>query len=177
MRHIFTALPVLFATPALAASGPFFSLGNTDFVVTISFIVFIAVLLYLGVPKLVGGLLEHIVDGRTVDRRRSDTGDLPSLGEHAQNSHAPESRSGRFRLCPHPRRRQRCFSFAMVSRPGMPKDGGRAKRTRLSAISGGSKRFLRVPRSDPSTPSCARHKTVRPPPQRSSRRTSASDRS
>ena len=36
-----------FASPALAASGPFFSLRNTDFVVLVSFILFALVLVYL----------------------------------------------------------------------------------------------------------------------------------
>lgn len=50
---------VLAATgPALAASGPFFSLKNTDFVVTISFLVFIGILIYFKVPGLIGGLLD-----------------------------------------------------------------------------------------------------------------------
>lgn len=43
------------ASPALAASGPFFSLGNTDFVVLLGFIVFIAVLFYFKVPGMIGG--------------------------------------------------------------------------------------------------------------------------
>ncbi|RUS59907.1 F0F1 ATP synthase subunit B [Pseudorhodobacter sp. E13] len=46
------------ATPALAATGPFFSLGNTNFIVLIAFILFIAVLLKFGVPAKVTGLLD-----------------------------------------------------------------------------------------------------------------------
>ena len=51
-------LTVGVASPALAASGPFFSLGNTDFVVLLGFIVFIAVLFYFKVPGMIGGILD-----------------------------------------------------------------------------------------------------------------------
>lgn len=46
------------ASPALAASGPFFSLYNTNFVVLISFLAFIAVLVYLKVPGKVTAMLD-----------------------------------------------------------------------------------------------------------------------
>lgn len=48
----------LAAAPALAATGPFFSLFNTDFVVTISFLLFVAVLIYYKVPGLLGSMLD-----------------------------------------------------------------------------------------------------------------------
>jgi F-type H+-transporting ATPase subunit b len=50
----------LLASPAFAAEeeGPFFSLHNAEFVVTVAFIVFIGLLVYLGVPKLLGRLLD-----------------------------------------------------------------------------------------------------------------------
>ena len=53
-------LPVLalIGSPAFAASGPFFSLRNTDFVVTIAFLVFVGVLLYFKVPAKIGALLD-----------------------------------------------------------------------------------------------------------------------
>ncbi|CUK16090.1 F-type ATPase subunit b [Ruegeria denitrificans] len=51
------------ASPALAASGPFFSLGNTDFVVTLGFLVFIAVLFYFKVPGMIGGALDNRAEG------------------------------------------------------------------------------------------------------------------
>ena len=44
----------LTASPALAASGPFFSLRNTDFVVTIAFLIFIGILVYYKVPQIIG---------------------------------------------------------------------------------------------------------------------------
>ena len=53
-----------FATPALAAGDkPFFSLFNTDFAVTIGFILFFSVIFYLKVPGLLGGLLDKRADG------------------------------------------------------------------------------------------------------------------
>lgn len=51
------------ASPAFAASGPFFSLGNTDFVVLLGFIVFIAVLFYFKVPGMIGGALDNRAQG------------------------------------------------------------------------------------------------------------------
>lgn len=51
------------ASPALAASGPFLSLRNTDFVVTIAFLVFVGVLIYFKVPALIGGLLDKRAAG------------------------------------------------------------------------------------------------------------------
>jgi F-type H+-transporting ATPase subunit b len=50
---------LLLAQPAFAATGPFFSLRNTDFVVMLSFLFFVGVLLYFGVPKLLVGLLDQ----------------------------------------------------------------------------------------------------------------------
>ncbi|MFT4783456.1 MAG: F-type H+-transporting ATPase subunit b [Paracoccaceae bacterium] len=49
---------MLGTTPAMAASGPFFSLGNTDFVVLISFLLFIGVLVYFKVPAMLTGTLD-----------------------------------------------------------------------------------------------------------------------
>ncbi len=53
------ALFALTASPAMAASGkPFFSLMNTDFIVTIGFIVFVGIILYYKVPAKITGLLD-----------------------------------------------------------------------------------------------------------------------
>ncbi|KIC41700.1 MAG: F0F1 ATP synthase subunit B [Ruegeria sp.] len=64
MRNIL-ALILTFgaASPALAAKGPFFSLANTDFVVFLGFIVFIAVLFYFKVPGMIGGALDNRAEG------------------------------------------------------------------------------------------------------------------
>lgn len=47
------------APPAPAAQGPFLSLGNTDFVVTLGFVVFIGVLLYFRVPNRLIDMLDQ----------------------------------------------------------------------------------------------------------------------
>lgn len=62
-KLILPAIAALAATPAAAASGPFFSLGNTDFVVLLGFVLFIAVLVYFKVPGLLMGLLDKRAEG------------------------------------------------------------------------------------------------------------------
>ena len=58
MKPLILAVFALTASPAFAAEGPFFSLRNAEFVVWISFLVFIGLLIYLGVPKLLARLLD-----------------------------------------------------------------------------------------------------------------------
>ena len=48
----------LIASPALAASGPFFSLQNTNFVVLVAFVLFVGFLVYMGVPKMLVAMLD-----------------------------------------------------------------------------------------------------------------------
>lgn len=80
MRLTLTAaLTALFATPAFAAKGPFFSLGNTDFVVLLAFILFIAVLFYFKVPSLLGGMLD-----KRADDIKSELDEARKLREEAQ---------------------------------------------------------------------------------------------
>lgn len=67
------------ASPALAASGPFVSLHNTNFVVLLAFILFIAVLVYLKIPGMLGGALDKRADGI-----RSDLDEARALREEAQ---------------------------------------------------------------------------------------------
>lgn len=69
----------LMAGPALAATGPFFSLKNTDFVVLLGFIVFIGVLLYFKVPSMITGLLDQRADGI-----KSELDEARALREEAQ---------------------------------------------------------------------------------------------
>lgn len=52
------ATAALLAGPALAATGPFFSLDNTDFVVLIAFLIFVGVLFYFKVPGMITGMLD-----------------------------------------------------------------------------------------------------------------------
>jgi F-type H+-transporting ATPase subunit b len=75
---VFVAL-LIFANPLWAASGSFFSLRNTDFVVTISFILFALVLIYLKVPSMLGKML----DQRAVSIK-SDLDEARALREEAQ---------------------------------------------------------------------------------------------
>jgi F-type H+-transporting ATPase subunit b len=69
----------LAASPAFAASGPFFSLNNTNFVVLIAFLLFIGVIMYLRVPGLLGGQLDKRADGI-----RGELDQARSLREEAQ---------------------------------------------------------------------------------------------
>ena len=63
MRIIATFIALVSASPAFAASGPFFSLQNTNFVVLVAFLIFVGVLVYLKVPGLLGGMLDKRADG------------------------------------------------------------------------------------------------------------------
>ena len=68
MKKTLTLLALAAATPAMAASknpfsADFYSLSNTDFVVAVSFLLFIGVLFYFKVPGLLGGLLDKRAEG------------------------------------------------------------------------------------------------------------------
>jgi F-type H+-transporting ATPase subunit b len=69
----------LAATPAFAAKGPFFSLANTDFIVVISFLLFIGILVYFKVPGMLSGMLDKRADGI-----KSDLDEAKALREEAQ---------------------------------------------------------------------------------------------
>ena len=69
----------LLGSPALAASGPFLSLQNTNFVVLIAFIAFIGLLVYMKVP----GKLTGMLDARAV-LIKSDLDEAKSLREEAK---------------------------------------------------------------------------------------------
>ncbi|WP_120504039.1 F0F1 ATP synthase subunit B [Sulfitobacter mediterraneus] len=80
MRLTLTAvLAGLIASPALAAGDVFFSLKNTDFVVLLAFILFIAVLFYFKVPGLLGGMLD-----KRADTIKSELEEARALREEAQ---------------------------------------------------------------------------------------------
>ena len=90
-RLIATTLAAgLAATPALAAEGPFFSLGNTDFVVLIAFLGFIGLLVYFKVPALLGGMLD-----RRADQIRADLDEARALREEAKTLLASYERKQR----------------------------------------------------------------------------------
>ncbi|KPU82682.1 ATP F0F1 synthase subunit B [Marinosulfonomonas sp. PRT-SC04] len=74
-----TLLLAAFATPALANEGAFFTMKNPEFNVLIGFILFLALLAYLKVPGLLGGLLDKRADGI-----RNDLNEAKALREEAQ---------------------------------------------------------------------------------------------
>ncbi|QFT97616.1 ATP synthase subunit b precursor [Roseovarius sp. THAF8] len=76
---IATLTAMVVASPALAATGPFFSLGNTNFVVMLAFILFIALLVYLKVPGKIGEMLDKRADGI-----KSELDEARALREEAQ---------------------------------------------------------------------------------------------
>ncbi len=78
------------ASPAFAAKGPFFSLGNTDFVVLLGFIVFIAVLFYFKVPSMIGGALDNRAEGI-----KSELDEARALHEEARSLLASYERKQR----------------------------------------------------------------------------------
>ena len=81
MKHLLIPALTLAATPALAAGDkPFFSLANTDFVVTIGFLIFIGILLYYKVPGLVGGMLD-----KRAAAIQSELDEAKALREEAQS--------------------------------------------------------------------------------------------
>jgi len=81
MRKLITLiLTAGVASPAMASSGSFFSLANTNFIVTISFLLFIGVLFYYKVPGMIGGLLDRRADGIRVE-----LDEARSLREEAQS--------------------------------------------------------------------------------------------
>jgi F-type H+-transporting ATPase subunit b len=81
MRILLTTPLILAASPALAAGDkPFFSPGNTDFVVTVAFALFIGILLYYKVPGLVGGMLD-----KRADSIKADLDEAKALREEAQS--------------------------------------------------------------------------------------------
>ena len=81
MQRIMTiAAATLMASPALAATGkPFFSLANTDFIVTIGFLIFIGVLVYFKVPTLLMGMLDKRAEGI-----RNDLDEAKALRDEAK---------------------------------------------------------------------------------------------
>lgn len=85
-----SVLFALVASPALAASGPFFSLRNTDFIVTLAFLLFVGILVYFRVPQIVGGLLDKRAEGI-----RNDLAEARRLREEAQEIYASYERRQR----------------------------------------------------------------------------------
>ena len=87
MRGLIYSSSVLIASPALAASGPFVSLRNTDFIVLLAFIAFIGVLVYFKVPSLIGGMLD-----KRANTIRNELDEARKLREEAQSIFASYER-------------------------------------------------------------------------------------
>ena len=85
-----TLLLVLAGSPALAASGPFVSLSNTNFIVLLAFLLFIGILVYLKIPGLLGGLLDKRAEGI-----RAELDEAKALREEAQTVLASYERKQR----------------------------------------------------------------------------------
>ena len=87
MRPLALMLPVslMLAAPALAAEGPvdahksFFSLANTNFIVTLAFLLFVGILIYFGVPGMITRQLDQRAEGI-----RKDLDEARRLREEAQ---------------------------------------------------------------------------------------------
>lgn len=80
----------LAATPAAAATGPFFSLRNTDFIVLLAFLLFVGILLYYKVPSAIGALLDKRAAGI-----REDLAEARRLRDEAQEIYASYERRQR----------------------------------------------------------------------------------
>ncbi|MCB1342407.1 MAG: F0F1 ATP synthase subunit B [Pseudooceanicola sp.] len=79
MRTTIAAAFALAASPALAATGPFLSLHNTNFVVLLAFILFLAILAYFKVPGKIGEMLDKRAAGI-----RDELNEARALREEAQ---------------------------------------------------------------------------------------------
>ena len=91
MKHVLTAILALTAAPAMAAGDkPFLSLANTDFIVLISFLVFLGILLYFRVPALIGNLLD-----KRAETIRAELAEARALREEAQTLLASYERKQR----------------------------------------------------------------------------------
>lgn len=80
MRIALTVALTAMASPAFAASGPFFSLRNTDFVVLLAFLLFLAVLLYFKVPAMMSKMLDDRAQGI-----QAELDEAKALREEAQS--------------------------------------------------------------------------------------------
>ncbi len=90
MKKLVLSLSIT-ATPALAAEGiPFVSMFNTNFVVILAFLLFVAVLIYLKVPGLLMGLLDQ-----RAENIRDELNQAKALREEAQTILASYERKHR----------------------------------------------------------------------------------
>lgn len=91
MKKLLTsAALILLAAPAFAAEGPFFSLRNSEFVVGVAFLLFIGALIYLGVPKRIGGMLDARAE--TISKELAEAKDLREEAKTLLASYEAKSR-------------------------------------------------------------------------------------
>lgn len=80
MKYLTAALMTVVASPAFAATGPFISLRNTNFIVLLAFLLFIGILVYFKVPSKIGEML----DKRSA-AIKADLNEAKALREEAQS--------------------------------------------------------------------------------------------
>ena len=80
MRIVLSIIIASLANPVFAASGPFISLSNTNFVVLLAFLLFVGLLIYLKVPGKLNGMLDERAKGI-----QSELDEARSLREEAQS--------------------------------------------------------------------------------------------
>ncbi len=90
MMMRFAVLFAVLSGPAMAATGPFVSLSNTNFVVLVAFLIFVGILLYAGVPGKLGGML----DARAV-QIKADLDEARALRDEAKELLASYERKSR----------------------------------------------------------------------------------
>jgi F-type H+-transporting ATPase subunit b len=95
MKKTIALFAIVAASPALAASknpfsAEFYKLSNTDFIVAISFLLFLGVLFYFKVPAMIGGLLDKRAEGI-----KSELDEARALREEAQSLLASYERKQR----------------------------------------------------------------------------------
>ena len=59
MKKLYAVILALLATPAVAATGPFFSLYNSNFAVLIAFLIFVGILIWQKVPAMLTRQLDE----------------------------------------------------------------------------------------------------------------------
>lgn len=83
-------LPLFAATPAAAATGPFISLSNTNFISLVAFLIFVGVLVYAKVPARLAGMLDARATGI-----RADLAEARALRDEAKELLASYERKSR----------------------------------------------------------------------------------
>jgi F-type H+-transporting ATPase subunit b len=85
-----TLLTMVLAGPAFSATGPFVSLSNTNFIVLISFLLFVGILIYAKIP----GKLMGMLDARAV-QIKAELEEARALREEAKELLASYDRKSR----------------------------------------------------------------------------------